>query len=315
MAGRRLLRNISIAAVGVAFVILPGRLSGAREQHRSNTLRTSGIIAFDLGHYDEAISDFQAALAVDQDPLVLYLLARAYRLANRPEQALRARSAFLQASSRSGATSVPLPSLVSELEAIVLQFQPRTAGTSSGKQIARENKETTAALSPVKLTQIEPRTVPLSRQDAPLSLELAPIAEDSRRDALQGATVRGERRLAGVASSCTTTTVAWRSAPAGPDPMLVVKDRDNAAALRACYDRALKRGGFLPNGRLNVTATIATSGAVQAVSVEAPVALESVSSCIKNVVRHWHFPSMSGESQFSFPLIVHAGGRVSEETR
>ena len=120
MVGRRLLRNISIATVGVAFVILPGRLSDAREQHRSNPLHTSGIIALDLGHYDEAIADFQAALAVDQDPLLLYLLARAYRLSNRPEQALHACSTLLHANSRSGATSVSLPSLVSELEAIVL---------------------------------------------------------------------------------------------------------------------------------------------------------------------------------------------------
>ncbi len=309
MAGRRLLRIISIATICVAIVSLPGRLSGAREQHRSNTLRTSGIIALDLGHYDEAIADFQAALAVDQDPLVLYyLLARAYRLANRPELALHACSAFLQASSRSGATSVPLPRLVNELEAIVLQLQQRTAGRSSGKQIARENVESIATLSPAKPAQIEPRTVLLSRQDTPLSLEPAPFADDARRAAPPGASVGGEKRPAGVASSFTETTVAKASAPGGPDLMSVVKDRDNAAALRACYDRVQRRGGFLPNGRLNVTATIAASGTVRAVFVEAPVALESVSSCIKNVVRHWHFPYVSGESQFSFPLIVHAGG-------
>jgi len=74
MAGRKVLRNISIAMVGVAFVILPGRLSGAREQQHSNPLHTSGIIALDLRHYDEAMADFQAALAVDQDPLLFYSL-------------------------------------------------------------------------------------------------------------------------------------------------------------------------------------------------------------------------------------------------
>jgi hypothetical protein len=307
--------NSAAAAICVSLLLWPGRVSVAHELSHSYALRTSGQLALDLGRYDRAIANFQAAYEMDRDPTLLYLLARAYRLAHKPEQALQSCSALLQATSRSGASSVLLSNLASELEAIALQLQPEPQpvaphGNFPGQAAARQESYSVEARPPV--ATVEARTAPKPAQDAS-----GAVRSDLRAEAFQPGTLgktaaRSAISVALPVASLAKGPVAQANQPAGPDPMAIVRDRENSAALRACCDRMTKRDGSLADGKLtgklNVTATIGASGAVQTVSVEAPQTLEAVSACVRNVVRHWHFPSKGEESQLSFPLIVHPGG-------
>lgn len=84
----------------------------------------------------------------------------------------------------------------------------------------------------------------------------------------------------------------------------VVRDKNNQAGLKLCYERALKLGGQVHSGRVDVTVSIGASGVVKNVQVRAPVELSMVEGCIKNAVRRWAFPNSVEEYGTSFPVIL-----------
>lgn len=84
----------------------------------------------------------------------------------------------------------------------------------------------------------------------------------------------------------------------------VVRDKNNQAGLKLCYERALKLGGQVHSGRVDVTVSIGASGIVKNVQVRAPVELSMVESCIKSAVRRWAFPNNVEEYGTSFPVIL-----------
>jgi hypothetical protein len=47
---------------------------------------------------------------------------------------------------------------------------------------------------------------------------------------------------------------------------------------------------------------------VKSVSVNAPASFSSVSTCIRDAVKRWRFPSNSEEYETSFPLLLQQGG-------
>ena len=55
-----------------------------------------GLRAYDAGKYDEAIAEFEAAYRYKDAPGLLYNIAQAYRLSNRPEEALRFYRTYLE---------------------------------------------------------------------------------------------------------------------------------------------------------------------------------------------------------------------------
>jgi outer membrane biosynthesis protein TonB len=87
----------------------------------------------------------------------------------------------------------------------------------------------------------------------------------------------------------------------------VVRSKANQAALKICYERALKMDNRLTSGRVDVTVSIGTSGAVQRVVINAPSSFILVEPCIKNAVRRWVFPPNSEEYATNFPLIMQGG--------
>jgi tetratricopeptide (TPR) repeat protein len=60
--------------------------AAARQQARDHYQK--GTTAYDLGHYDAAISEYEAAYALYNEPTILYNLGQAHRLARHTEQAL-----------------------------------------------------------------------------------------------------------------------------------------------------------------------------------------------------------------------------------
>src|SRR5262245_48238214 len=64
-------------------------LARADDRREAMEHATKGRRAFDLGAYDEAISEFATAYRLKDDPALLYNLAQAHRLAGHTSDALR----------------------------------------------------------------------------------------------------------------------------------------------------------------------------------------------------------------------------------
>jgi predicted Zn finger-like uncharacterized protein len=87
--------------------------------------------------------------------------------------------------------------------------------------------------------------------------------------------------------------------------MGVFKQQDHHTAIKSCYERALKRDERLKLARLDISVNVGETGSVKRVRVDAPPEFNGVSSCIREAVRRWRFPSNSQEYEASFPLILH----------
>ena len=87
----------------------------------------------------------------------------------------------------------------------------------------------------------------------------------------------------------------------------VVRNPANQAALKSCYERALKMDNHLTSGRIDVTVSIGVSGSVQRVVVNAPSSFIMVEPCIKSAVKRWVFPSSTEDYATNFPLIMQGG--------
>jgi outer membrane biosynthesis protein TonB len=100
-----------------------------------------------------------------------------------------------------------------------------------------------------------------------------------------------EKRVSGIVKS---------EAPAVDgelDPALVSKEvRTRIGAIKACYERSLKRNPNL-SGKIKVRWTITAAGTVSGVEIEEDSMGDSeVTSCIKGLVGRWRFPAPSGGS-------------------
>jgi outer membrane biosynthesis protein TonB len=128
--------------------------------------------------------------------------------------------------------------------------------------------------------------------------------------------LRGGGSIAGggtgaAASEKKVTGVVKSEAPAVDgelDPAMVAKEvRTRLGAIKACYERALKRNPNL-SGKVVIHWTITQAGTVSGVDVEQDTLGDAeVASCIKSLVARWRFPAPSGGSvEVSFPFVFQA---------
>src|SRR3569832_265159 len=114
--------------------------------------------------------------------------------------------------------------------------------------------------------------------------------------------VSGEKGVSGVVKS---------EAPAVDgelDPSIVSKEvRSRLGAIKACYERALKRNPSL-SGQVVVHWTITAAGTVSGIDVENDTLGDSEgASCIKSLVARWRFPAPAGGAvEVSFPFVFQA---------
>jgi hypothetical protein len=89
------------------------------------------------------------------------------------------------------------------------------------------------------------------------------------------------------------------------DPAMVAKEvRSRLGAIKACYERALKRNPTL-SGKVVIHWTITQAGTVSGVDVEQDTLGDAeVASCMKALVARWRFPAPAGGSvDVSFPFV------------
>jgi hypothetical protein len=92
------------------------------------------------------------------------------------------------------------------------------------------------------------------------------------------------------------------------DPGLVAKEvKSRLGAIKACYERALKRNPSL-SGKVVIHWTITAAGTVSGADVEQDTLGDAeVSSCIKSLISRWRFPAPAGGSvDVSFPFVFQA---------
>ncbi|HEY0708321.1 MAG TPA: AgmX/PglI C-terminal domain-containing protein [Polyangia bacterium] len=89
--------------------------------------------------------------------------------------------------------------------------------------------------------------------------------------------------------------------------MAVFKQPDHHGAIKSCYERALKRDANLKLARLDINVTVGETGSAKKVRIDAPSEFNAVSSCIRDSVRRWRFPSSQREYEAAFPLILQGG--------
>ena len=81
-------------ALAAAFLCVPAARGEDADKAREHY--TVGLRAFDLGKYDEAIAEFEEAYGYKDAAGLLYNIAQAYRLSNRPEEAVRYYRTYLE---------------------------------------------------------------------------------------------------------------------------------------------------------------------------------------------------------------------------
>jgi hypothetical protein len=89
------------------------------------------------------------------------------------------------------------------------------------------------------------------------------------------------------------------------DPAMVAKEvRTRLGAVKACYERGLKRNPNL-SGKVVIHWTITQAGTVSGVDIEQDTLGDAeVASCIKSLIARWRFPAPSGGSvEVSFPFV------------
>jgi outer membrane biosynthesis protein TonB len=128
--------------------------------------------------------------------------------------------------------------------------------------------------------------------------------------------LRGGSGIAGastgsVGSERKVTGIVKSEAPAVDgqlDPNIVVREvKARMGAIKACYDRALKRNPNL-SGKVVIRWTITAAGTVSGVDVDQDSLGDGeVTGCIKALVARWRFPAPSGGAvEVSFPFVFQA---------
>jgi predicted Zn finger-like uncharacterized protein len=160
----------------------------------------------------------------------------------------------------------------------------------------------------------------------PKVIQVEPSPEDERPTRSGRSGKRGSRRISRSSSSVhvrqqspkqqnqPVPTLAARPNPFDEGKTVsqsqissVVRNKTNQAALKSCYERALKMDNRLTSGRMDITVSISTAGTVQRVVVNAPSSFLLVEPCIKGAVRRWVFPPNVEEYATNFPLIMQGG--------
>jgi Tetratricopeptide repeat len=100
---------------------------GKKESEQARHARSEGIVALNLGHYDDAADHFEDAYALNQDPILLYYLGQAYRLGGKLEKALAAYNSFLRTVSPSSKNYEPIERAAADIENIATTLSKRGA--------------------------------------------------------------------------------------------------------------------------------------------------------------------------------------------
>jgi hypothetical protein len=219
---KRICLPVAVLALGlVAFPVqgAPGKVNGATESSaptKGRELRDKGIVAMNLGRYDDAVALLEEAYEQSREPSVLLDLVQAHRLNGNPERALVLCASFLRSSPNlTSKNRAEVEKTVAELGIIVEQIRldGRVANptkTAPAKSVAkvRPPAERTPAVEPLKLAKAEPVAAeePEAAEAAPEETpkdeeEAKPILPPSAAKAMEIGNVAEAARAAALTKS------------------------------------------------------------------------------------------------------------------
>jgi tetratricopeptide (TPR) repeat protein len=117
----------------LTLVLLAGARSAradARDVARERS--AAGAAAYNLGHYDEAASHYEAAYRAVPDPILLFDLGQCYRLGGRPEDALVSYRSYLRTAPADAPNREQVTRRIQELERMVAARR-QTPGQSGAR--------------------------------------------------------------------------------------------------------------------------------------------------------------------------------------
>jgi hypothetical protein len=120
--------------------------------------------------------------------------------------------------------------------------------------------------------------------------------------ATTGMATRDERRVPRVRAEAPTLE---SGTPGQLDEQLLLREvRGRLGAVRACYERALRRNPSLV-GKMVLQATISPAGTVSALELAGgSMDDQEMLGCMRGLILHWRFPSFSGGSvEMSLPFV------------
>jgi tetratricopeptide (TPR) repeat protein len=178
MRSRRHLPRLLVLAIAL-LPAFPDHLALAKGSHESDVARAErgkGTVALNLGQYDEAIDHFSEAYALTQDPVLLFNLGQAYRLAGRADKSLSSYSSFLRAAGGSAKYRAQLDRAAAEIEAIAPTLVCRPADRVGTGRPLDEAPNTAAPppATPAAAAAVEPPPVEKAAEAPPAPIK-APV--------------------------------------------------------------------------------------------------------------------------------------------
>jgi tetratricopeptide (TPR) repeat protein len=132
-----------------------------------------GLRAYDLGKYDEAIAEFEQAYRYKDAPGLLYNIGQAYRLSNRPEEAIRYYRTYLERKP-DAANVADVQSKIDRLTAIL---EERNASNPAAAQTAHA---VPAVAPPTSAAEAPAKSAPASIASARTSLAIPPASTSKK---------------------------------------------------------------------------------------------------------------------------------------
>jgi len=192
-SGRPLLRLPILAMV--LLIAFPSRFALAKRSDESDAARaerTKGTVALNLGLYEEAVEHFSEAYVLSQDPILLFNLGQAYRLAGKPDKAVSSYSSFLRAAGPVKKYRPQFDRAAEEIETITptLMCPPKDrAGTGKPPEEPKQADDATnAPASAAKSTPTPVEPPPVEKvEKAEMSVEPPPVVVEAPKPALKPA--------------------------------------------------------------------------------------------------------------------------------
>ena len=102
----------------------PAPGAGRDDKARAREHTRQATIAYNIGKYEEAAGEYEAAYRLVQDPALLYNIGQSYRLAGKPDKALAAYKGYLRTSRLDDPNRAAVEGRVAELERAVRAQAP-----------------------------------------------------------------------------------------------------------------------------------------------------------------------------------------------
>jgi len=154
-----------VTALAIVVQCSPAVAKGGKDGDEARVARTKATVALNLGRYDEAAANFEEAYTLTQDPLLLFSLGQAYRLAGKPDKALAAFNSFLRSA---GSTAGNSPKVRAQIEKTATEIELLASSRFRSSPPAKISPEDTRTRPEVK--------VPSDQTLEPQAVEPAPVA-------------------------------------------------------------------------------------------------------------------------------------------